>query len=53
MVSILGFILLALLLLSLVGIGYGGSRWQAQTQALRSGLKTTPPSLTRYNPITC
>ncbi|MEN9229534.1 MAG: hypothetical protein Q6L68_01395 [Thermostichus sp. DG02_5_bins_236] len=50
MVRILGLGLLALVLLGLVVVWYGGSRWQAQTQALRSDLKTTPSSPTRYDP---
>ncbi|MFQ3613182.1 MAG: DUF6544 family protein [Cyanobacteriota bacterium] len=50
MVRILGLGLLALMLLGLVAVWYGGSRWQAQTQVLRSGLKTASPSLTRYDP---
>ncbi|MCJ2542326.1 DUF6920 family protein [Thermostichus vulcanus] len=50
MVRILGFVLLALVLFGLVAVWYGGSHWQAQTQALRSGLKTAPPSLACYDP---
>ncbi len=49
MVRIVGFILLVVLLIVL-GILYGGSRWQADTQSLLSDLKSLRPSTTRYAP---
>ncbi|MEN9226067.1 MAG: hypothetical protein Q6L60_14035 [Thermostichus sp. HHBFW_bins_43] len=50
MVKILGLILLGVVVLILLGILYGGSRWQAHTQALLAGLNSQEPSPTHYDP---